>query len=247
MTGASERVIGVLGGMGPEATLAFYGWMIAQTRATRDQDHLRVIIDSNPKVPDRTAAVLGEGPSPVPMMVSGIEALRRAGADFAVIPCVSAHAFMDELKERSSLPITSILDEMAEQIRGDGRKIGRIGLLATTGTLRVGLFQRRLREAGIDVLIPDESQQARVQSAIYAVKGDGSRPAAARDLREVADQLVRAGAQAIVLGCTEIPLVFDAEGLRVPVFDSLLILARAAVREAGRKLGPLEPGGGGPC
>lgn len=234
----TDKVIGVLGGMGPEATIAFYSRLVAHTPAGRDQDHLRVIIDSNPGIPDRTAAILGQGESPVPAMTKGIDGLRGAGADFIAIPCVSAHAFIDELRQGARLPILSILDVVAEAVREHPRRIGCVGLLGTTGTVRAGMFQRRLAEAGLEVLVPDTADQARVQASIYAVKAGA--PEAVRrqltiELRSIAMRLVSSGAEAIVLGCTEIPLVFGQADVPVPVFDSLLWLARAAVRTAGRE------------
>lgn len=230
-----ERVIGVLGGMGPEATIAFYARLVAQTPATCDQDHLRVIIDSNPKIPDRTAALVAGGASPVPAMVASIDALGRAGAEFVVVPCVSAHAFLDELRVRVSLPVLSIFDAVADDIRGDPRGIGRVGLLATAGTARAGLFARHLERQGIVVDLPGAPDQDAVMAAIYEVKSGptGARRAELRDgLRAVAGRLVAGGAQAIVLGCTEIPLIIGRDDAPVPVFDALDALARLARRAA---------------
>jgi len=149
-----EKTIGVLGGMGPEATLAFFGQIIAATPAVRDQEHLRVVIDSNPKVPDRTAAILAGGASPVPAMTAGIRALQAAGADFVVIPCVSAHAFIDELKA-AGMPIVSMFEAAVAYIRERHPAIRTVGLLATTGTLRAGRFTAELGAAGIRVLEPE--------------------------------------------------------------------------------------------
>ena len=111
-----EKSVGVLGGMGPEATLICFKRIIKNTPAGKDQDHIRVIIDSNPKVPDRTESMLENGPSPVPLMISGCRALERAGADFIVIPCVTAHFFIDELRAETDLPILSILDAFSEAV-----------------------------------------------------------------------------------------------------------------------------------
>jgi aspartate racemase len=232
-----DRVIGVLGGMGPEATLAFYSHIVSATPAGRDQDHLRVIIDSNPGIPDRTAAILGEGESPVPAMAAGIDALQRAGADFVVIPCVSAHAFIDELKGNARLPVLSVLDVVAEAVQQHPLRLGCLGLLATTGTVRAGMFQRCISGAGLEVLLPNPEDQARVQASIYAVKAGA--PEAVRreitgELRNIVNRMVSAGAEGIVLGCTEIPLVLGQADVAVPVFDSLQLLARAAIRAAGR-------------
>jgi len=232
-------VIGVLGGMGPEATLSFYAKLLANTPAVRDQDHLRVVIDSNPKVPDRTAALVGAGESPVPMMAAGLEALARAGADFAVIPCVSAHAFLAELRARSPIPVLSILEVAAEGVRRREPSLRTVGLLATTGTVRSGAFQAPLAAAGLEVRVPAPAEQERVMAAIYSIKGTLGRAErqALRDaLAVIARRLVaQEGAEAIVLGCTELPLVLADAELGVPVFDVVLMLARAAIVAAGRE------------
>ena len=228
--------MGVLGGMGPEATLAFYARLIAATPAAKDQDHLQVILNSNPRIPDRTAAVLGEGPSPVPAMIESLGALARAGASFVVIPCVSAHIFIDELWRASPLPVISILDVVAEAIAAHPAGLRRVALLATSGTLRAGVFERRLKASGVDVLRPDEADQRIVSASIYGVKAGATtaqRRTIAADLQGVTDRLIARSAQGVVLGCTEIPLVFPAASAGVPVFDSLKLLAEAAVAAAG--------------
>ena len=240
----SERVIGVLGGMGPEATLAFYGRLIEMTPARRDQEHVRVIIDSNPKVPDRSAALLQGGESPVPLMASGLQALQRAGADFAVIPCVSAHAFLDELRGRALIPVLSIFDAVAEELQRGPACLRRVGLLATTGTMKAGLFQRRLSDAGLEVIAPEDADQAGLMAAIYSVKASNAaeeRRRAVDCARSVAKRVIDGGAQRVVLGCTELPLLLGGGDLEVQVIDSLVSLARAALREAGREPKPLGP------
>ncbi|MEO8500760.1 MAG: amino acid racemase [Vicinamibacteria bacterium] len=234
----NERVIGVLGGMGPEATLAFYARLIENTEARRDQDHVRVLIDSNPKIPDRTEALLGNGESPVPLMTSSVEALQRAGAEFIVIPCVSAHVFLEELRRRVTLPVLSIFDAAAEQVRQDLPGLRRVGLLATSGTVTAGRFQQRLAESGFNVIVPDTPDQARLMAAIYGIKASaarGDRARVAAEVRGVAERVVALGAEAVLLGCTELPLVLGPSDLDVPVIDSLLSLARATLRVAGRE------------
>jgi aspartate racemase len=232
----NERVIGMLGGMGPEAALNCFAKIIANTPAQKDQDHLQVIINSNPKVPDRTAAILGRGPSPVPAMAAGIEALERAGAGFVIIPCVSAHVFLDALQAAVRLPILSIFDAVAEAVAGMEPAVRSVGLLATAGTVKGGLFQQRLAAEGIDTVVPDADVQTGVMNAIYTIKDSQSnrpREAVTAELVAAADTLIERGARGIVAGCTEIPLALRAADLRVPYFDSLLYLARAAIRRAG--------------
>lgn len=110
------KTIGIIGGMGPEATLALYGEILQATPAQRDQDHLHVIIDSNPRIPDRTAAILEDGEDPVPAVVTACRRLERAGADFAMIPCISMHVFLDRIRGRTDLPIISALDAVGNHI-----------------------------------------------------------------------------------------------------------------------------------
>ncbi len=231
-----EKTIGILGGMGPEATLDCYAKIIKSTPAKTDQEHLRVIIDANPRVPDRTAAIIGEGPSPVPVLVAGCHTLQSAGADFIIIPCVSAHIFLEEIRQQVKLPILSIFDAVAQTIISDHAGIKTAGLMGTSGTISGGLFQKRLAADNIKTIVPDDHQQAKVMAAIYDIKN--YRPARSRrqitsELVATAESLISNGAQGIIAGCTEIPLVLKQAHLPVPYFDAITILARSAIREAG--------------
>jgi aspartate racemase len=231
-----EKVIGILGGMGPEATLNCYSRIITSTPAKTDQEHLRVIIDSNPKVPDRTAAIIDEGESPVPLLVAGCRSLQQAGADFIIIPCVSAHFFLDEIQHQIELPILSIFDVVAETLASDHPQIKTVGLMGTTGTINGGLFQKRLSTEGIETIVPDETHQSKVMEAIYDIKNSQpvrSRAQITSDLVAAADSLISNGARGIIAGCTEIPLALKQEHLSVPYFDALTILARAAIFKGG--------------
>jgi aspartate racemase len=231
-----EKVIGILGGMGPEATLDCYSKIISNTPAKTDQEHLRVFIDANPKVPDRTAAIIEGGESPAPILVAGCRNLQQAGADFIIIPCVSAHFFLDEIQQQVALPVLSVFDVVAEAINSDHPQIKTVGLMATTGTINGGLFQKRLAVEGIKTIVADKTRQSKVMQAIYDIKN--SQPARSQaqivsDLAAAADDLISKGAQGIIAGCTEIPLALKQEHLSVPYFDALTILARAAIRKAG--------------
>lgn len=230
-----EKTIGILGGMGPEATLDLFGKIIRNTPATRDQDHLRVVIDNNPKTPDRTPAILNDGPSPVSVMAAGGEALFRVGADFIIIPCISAHYFLEELAASVRLPILSAFDVTAEEISSELETPTTIGLLATSGTVRGGRFAARLSRNGISTLAPDDIGQENVMEAIYRIKGDQSEAARARcrELLQVeAARLEERGARGIIAGCTEVPLVLRPEDIGVPLFDPVALLAVHAVKAA---------------
>jgi len=232
-----EKTIGILGGMGPEATLDCFAKIIKNTPAKKDQEHLRVIIDSNPKIPDRPAAIIGKGKSPVPALIHGCRCLQLAGADFIIIPCVTAHFFLEEIRREVKLPILSILDVVTETIVREYPQITNVGLLAITPTINSGLFQKRLAADNIQTLVPDEVGQSTVMAAVADIKK--TQPARSRaqitaDLIATAEGLALRGARGIVAGCTEIPLALKPEHLAVPCFDALTILARAAIFKAGR-------------
>ena len=234
-----EKTIGILGGMGPEATLDCYGKIIQNTLASKDQQHLRVIIDSNPKIPDRTPAIIGDGESPVPTIIKGCQALDRAGADFIIVPCLSAHFFLNEILQQSPIPILSIIDATAETIARDYPEIKVVGLMASTGTVKGEKFQTRLAKDGITTVVPDKDNQSKIMAAIYDIKNSQSQRSRAdvtSTLITDAEGLINKkpdGAQGIIAGCTEIPLTIQQEHLSVPYFDALTILARAAIRNAG--------------
>jgi len=231
-----ERIIGVLGGMGPEATLDLFQKIIKNTKAVKDQDHLRVIIDSNPKIPDRTPAILGSGENPLPLMIETARNLESAGAQFIVVPCVSAHYFIKELREGITIPVISIIEEVAVEVERRLPAIRQVGLIATTGTIRAGLFQDRLRETGVEVLVPTpEDQENLVMSAIYGesgIKAGFTSLENKGNILKASNALIEKGAQGIIGGCTEVPLVVQQGDMEVPFFDSLNILALAAIRLA---------------
>ena len=234
------KVIGILGGMGPEATLDCFGKIIKNTPAKSDRDHIRVVMDSNPGIPDRIAAILGEGESPVSALIAGCRGLEKAGADFIIIPCVTVHFFLPQIQAQTPLPILSIFDAVAEAIQGDFPAAKTVGLLGTVATVESGLIQKRLAQEKIHTLVPDSAQQSKIVDAIKDIKD--TRPS--RTKSEITNALIEAarslidkepdGADAIIAGCTEIPLALAQEHLPVPYFDSLTILARAAIRFAGK-------------
>ncbi len=244
-----ELVIGILGGMGPEATFNCFGKLIKNTPANSDQEHLRIIIDNNPKVPDRTRAILGHGDSPLPVLIKGISSLKNAGADFVIIPCVTVHYFLGELQKNAVLPVLSILDAVSGHIKDKHSQLKTVGLLGTDGTIKSSIFQKRLAAEGINTVVCNDKYQQQVMRAIYDIKRQ--KPACTQtethnqaeiksSLIEAAGYLISLGAQGIIAGCTEIPLALEQSGIKVPYFDSLLILARSAIRRAGKEPSVLE-------
>jgi aspartate racemase len=233
-----ELVIGVLGGMGPEATVDCFGKLIKNTPAGCDQEHLKIIIVDNPKVPDRTSAILEGGASPVPVLLEGMETLKRAGADFVIIPCVTVHYFLEELLEQCDTPVLSILDAVANHISQNHPKVKTVGLLGTNGTIQSQIFQKRLTGEGIDTLVCSDPVQQQVMEAIGDLKNENSgrsRADITDTMTNAAAHLIQRGAQGVIAGCTEIPLALAQKDVAAPYFDSLLILARSTIRRAGRE------------
>ncbi len=227
-----HRTIGVVGGMGPWATLDFFEKVLRLTPARRDQEHLRLIIDNNPTIPDRGPAILGDGEDPTPALVATARNVEAAGADLIVIPCNTAHYFYPAIQAAVRVPVLHIMQEVA---RAAGRRfpgLRRVGLLGTTATARSGLFQEAFRPQGVAVLVPDGRGQEAIDRLIYAIKAQRVDDNIRSGGTAVGRGLAEAGAEAMVLGCTELPLVMSEDGLGLPVLDSNLILAESAVRLA---------------
>jgi aspartate racemase len=229
----TTEIIGILGGMGPAATADFYAKLVSTTPGSSDQDHLRTVIWSDPTIPDRTEALLGDGPDPTPWLLDGSRVLREAGATVIAIPCNTAHAFVPRIADHIGLPIVHMIGEVARHLTTLSPRIHTAGLLATSGTVRAGLYQEWLDRFGIRLVLPDAaSQDHEVMTAIHAVKaGTRDDPTTAR-LARAAQRLTEQGAQAVIAGCTEIPLGLPADAVDVPLIDPALILAQALVRRA---------------
>jgi aspartate racemase len=204
-------MIGVLGGMGPAATVDFMMKLIRLTPAGREQDHLPVVVVSDPRVPDRVAPILdGAGPSPLPAMRAGIRRLERAGAACVAIPCHTAHAWYDQLAAATDLPILHIVDAALAELERRAVPPGPLGLLATAATLKAGLYQERLAAAGHPAVLASSEVMARsVLPAIALVKRDRAAEAAPL-LGHAVEHLLAAGADRVLLACTELPLALAA-------------------------------------
>jgi aspartate racemase len=223
-------LIGVLGGMGPLATADFMKQLARLTLASCDQDHFRSLVVSNPRLPDRSQAILGCGPSPLPGLLDGVALLERNGVDVIVIPCNSAHYWLGELEAATRIPILSIF----EAVRLDLARLqirGAVGVLGTPGTIKSGIYQRHLAAAGFATVEPDDETLATyVEPAIRAVKS-GQIEAATRLAYRAIEQLEVLGAAAIVLGCTELPIAVNRARTETgaPVIDSTTALAGACI------------------
>lgn len=230
-SGATTPLVGILGGMGPAATVDFYSKLIEATPASGDHGHLRVMIWADPTVPDRSAAITADGADPTPKLVAGAQQLAEAGASFYVVACNGAHAFLPQVRERVDLDYLSIIEVTAEHV-GALPYAKKVGLLATDATLTAGLYQEALREAGVTPLVPSTEDQHVVMESVYAVKAKEVHREQRQALADVAARLCEDGADVIIAACTEIPLALSADESPRPLIDPAVLLANEVVNEA---------------
>ena len=233
-----EKVIGILGGMGPEATAELFYRIVNATPVERDQDHPRTIIYSNSKVPDRTSAITKNGESPMPEMLMAARSLERAGADFLIIPCNTAHFFIDDLRKLLGIPVLHMIELTVSHLTSEYPDTRSVGLIATDGTIKSGIYEKFVDMAGIEVLVPTIELQRRVMDAIYRHIKKGDLDTGRSLTLDVTQDLLGRDVDLVICGCTEISLVLKNGDIAVPVVDPLQILAEIAVR-VGR--GELEP------
>src|SRR6056297_3351022 len=229
-----KKVVGIMGGMGHEATAYFFKRIIELTKVDVDQDHIEILVHNNTNIPDRTEAIIHDGPSPIPEMIRSGMMLEVAGADFILVPCMTAYYFMDSVQNSIGVPILNAIDMTVEVIADRYPNIMRVGILATTGTIQSNLFQSRLEAKNIiPVVLEEKFQMEWVMAAIYGPQGikagykDGI---AKKALVAAGNRLVEKGAQCIVGGCTEIPLAVQQADFSVLFMDPMDALSKAAVK-----------------
>ena len=224
-----DRMIGILGGMGPEATLDLYRHIIALTPAIRDQDHIRVLIYSNPKIPDRTKAIAAQGDDPLPWLIESAKLLEKGGAGIIAMPCNTAHYYLPQIQQEVSVTILDMIEETCRKIRETLPEARTIGLIAAYGTVHCGVYHKALASAGIELMIPNDADQTRIRAAIGQVKAGMHDRGTRETFHSIGKRLIEAGAGAVILGCTEVPLAFEPKEVAYPTVNPTGILAEAAV------------------
>ena len=233
-----KKTIGILGGMGPEATVYFFNLIIKSTAAGRDQEHAKILVWNDPTVPPRTDAILGLGPSPLPRLLAGVKVLEEGGAGLIVMPCLTAHYYAARIAARCKVPFIHLIEESLREAKKRIPGLKKAGLVATTGTVQSRLFHDIYGKKGVEILAPEPAAQRAVMDAILGKKGikagfTTGRPRAA--VVRAARLLAERGAEAVIAGCTEVPLVLRDEDLDVPLIEPMRIAALACLRKAGHK------------
>lgn len=201
------KIVGVMGGMGPKATVLFMDNVIQKTPVSRDQDHIRMLVDNNPSVPDRTASILNQGESPVTHLQSMAVGLEKMGANFLVMPCNTAHYFYHEIISVINIPFINMIEESSSYIcKMKMQANKKVGLLATTGTIKSGIYHDALSKFNLDLLLPTPYQH-KVMEGIYAVKKGDFSLDAVKKIEDPVKYLESQGANIIIMGCTEIPML----------------------------------------
>ncbi|NYE26105.1 aspartate/glutamate racemase family protein [Pigmentiphaga litoralis] len=229
--------LGVVGGVGPAATVDFLNKVVRGTDAARDQDHLKILLEQNPQIPDRTAFLLDRGADPAVALYATCKRLERQGASAIAIPCNTAHVFLPRIAHRLHVPIVDMIAETLDCIvRQHGSDV-HIGLLATSGTVNSGVYAAAAKQRGLTLLVPSNAAQLKVMNAIYGplgIKAGYTQGGCETDLQSAINELARIGARALILGCTELPMVVqghtrDAQGIRMALVDPTEVLARRCI------------------
>jgi len=231
-----KKTIGILGGMGPLATADLFRKIVTMTKAGCDNDHIRIYIDDNASIPDRTAAILSGGKDPTPIMADSLKKLESCGADCIIMPCNTAHYFLPRLQAMTEVPFLSMLEATAKTCAKTfpGKTAA---ILATKGTLATGLYEEALKAQGVAYLVPDADEQDALMRVIYeGVKADAAPEAYRADMEGVMETLAAKGADYFILGCTELPVAADLLGLTQPMIDPTTELAKAAITFCGYEL-----------
>lgn len=226
------RTVGVLGGMGPAATLDFFSKLLARSRATSDQANLRVLIDNNPKVPNRNEAVAGTGASPGPVLAEMAGGLEHSGADFLVMACNAAHAFVADILDATHVPFVSMIDETVTMTRERFPDATKIGVLGSSGALDAKLYHHAFAEHGVAVITPEDGARHEFMQLLYRIKAGDLSDEVRGQMATLAANLVAEGAEVVVAGCTEVPLVLLADAVSVPLIDSTDVLVDATIAYA---------------
>jgi aspartate racemase len=235
----ANKVLGVLGGLGPQATVYFSDMIVRYTEASRDQEHIPMIILNDTEIPDRTAFILGTSEeSPLPKMISDAKLLEEAGCSMIVIPCNTAHFFYDEVEKNVSIPIINIIDETVRYCVESTPWIKTIGLLATDGTVKSGAYKKYTDKYNLELITPDDEDRQKLMNIIYnQVKAGHS--ADILEFSRIISNMKRRGADVVVLGCTELSIINREYGLteRDPeIIDSMEVLVIRSIERCGKKL-----------
>lgn len=228
-----SKKLGIIGGMGPLATANLFNKIVTTTDAKYDQDHIHIIIDNNTLIPDRTDNILGKGQSPLNELVKSAINLEKIGADFLIMPCNTAHYFYEDIKKEINIDFLNMIEETAKYINESYANSRKVGLLATEGTVKSGIYDLYFNKYNIDVIKPDNNTQQIISHIIYGVK-EGKKEVLIDDIYTVVEELKSKGAEVFILGCTELSVINETYKLKGNFVDALNVITEKAIKFAGK-------------
>jgi aspartate racemase len=233
MNTPQRKTVGILGGMGPAATVDLMQRIIAATPASDDADHIHMLVDNNPRVPSRIKALVEKtGPSPLPVLVTMAQKLRDQGADFLAIPCNTAHHYYHELASAVDIPLLNVMNLVAKHIAKHQPAAQCIGLLASSALSQIRLYEPAIEREGMQLLYPGTAQQTALMQLILAVKGNSTDAMGYAALQTAADDLAERGVDCLVIACTELSVIANRLITSLPVYDAADVLTRAVICNA---------------
>ncbi|HLR21207.1 MAG TPA: amino acid racemase [Tissierellaceae bacterium] len=228
-----SKVLGIIGGMGPLATVKLFEDIVLLTKASKDQEHIHILIDNNTSIPDRTDYILGiNTEDPRKELIKSALKLEEMGADYLVMPCNTAHSFYDQIVENISIPFLNMIEETAIYLKKQNPNIGKVGLLSTEGTIEAEVYDTIFKEYDIEVLKPSKGNQKYITNLIYNIK-EGIQEDNIKKVYRVIDDLKQENAEILIAGCTEISVAVDMYNIE-GIIDPMKILSKKAIEFAGK-------------
>lgn len=229
------KTIGIIGGMGPLATVDLYRRIILRTKSSKDQDHIHVIIDSNTNIPDRTKAIIANGEDPTIELMKSAKVLENGGADFLIMSCNTAHYFIDKIKSCVNIPFVNMLEETVKYTYNTYGKDTVVGIMATDGTIKSKIYEEYYSKYGIKTVTPEKTQK-KIMEFIYDVIKGGKYEEGTRLLFECVEELKEKGANVFLLGCTELSSAQYLYKIDGPFINPMEVLTESSILYAGGEL-----------
>lgn len=232
----NKKTLGIIGGVGPLATMLIGEKIVRLTDAERDQDHIQMVITNNTQIPDRTDFILKKSrKDPVPIIIADAQRLKEAGAEVLILPCNTAHSFYERITAKIDLPLIHMVTETVQSAKQSGSK--KVGILATSGTMATKIYQKECKAAGMIPVVPEAKVQKMVMSLIYDQVKAGL--PVNREIWETIEKRMKVlGCDSFILGCTELSILQDELKLGHHCIDSLTVLAKSAITQCGYPLKP---------
>ncbi len=229
------KTIGIIGGMGPLATVDLYRRIVCRTKALKDKEHIRVLIDSNTNIPDRTEAIIANGEDPTAELIKSAKILEQGGADFLIMPCNTAHYFIDKIKENVHIPFIDMIEETVKYTLNKYGKDTVVGIMATDGTIKTKIYENRCNRIGIKTVVPEKTQE-KLMKFIYDVIKSGKYDEGTDLFFECVEELKNKGAETFLLGCTELSSAQYLYNIEGPFINPMEVLTEASIVFAGAEL-----------